>query len=153
MIARNCDGVLQEPKLLSTEDKKLLADADALLAHCRTAMKTQQIHQALNAIWAVVADANRYFAAAAPWALKKTDPERMGTVLYVTAEVIRQVAILTLPAMPDAGAKLLDLLEVPEEQRTFAFLGANGRLGVGVKLRPPEPVFPRYVEPGTEKAG
>ncbi len=153
MIARNLDGVLQEPKPLSTEDKKLLADADALLAHCRTAMKTQQIHLALNAIWALVADANRYFAAAAPWALKNTDPERMGTVLYVTAEVIRQVAILTLPAMPDAGAKLLDLLEVPEEQRSFAFLGANGRLGVGVKLRPPEPVFPRYVEPGTEKAG
>jgi methionyl-tRNA synthetase len=48
----------------------------------------------LNAVWAVVADANRYFAGEAPWALAKTDPARQGTVLYVTAEVIRQVAIL-----------------------------------------------------------
>ncbi len=66
-----------------------------------TAMKTQQIHQALNAVWTVVADANRYFAAAAPWALRKTDPTRMEAVLYVTAEVIRQVAILAQPAMPN----------------------------------------------------
>ena len=88
-------------------------------------MKTQQIHQALNAVWAVVAEANRYFAAAAPWALRKTDPARMETVLYVTAEVIRQVAILAQPAMPEAAAKLLDLLAVPPEARAFASLGAG----------------------------
>ena len=51
-------------------------------------MKTQQLHQVLNAVWAVVADANRYFAGEAPWALAKTDPAKQGTVLYVTAEVI-----------------------------------------------------------------
>ncbi len=37
-------------------------------------MTTQQIHQMLNAVWAVVAEANRYFAGEAPWALAKTDP-------------------------------------------------------------------------------
>jgi len=100
MIARNCDGVLPEMKALTADDKAMLAGADALLHICRTAMKTQQIHGSLNAIWAIVADANRYFAAAAPWALKKTDPERMGTVLAVTAEVIRQLAILVEPLFP-----------------------------------------------------
>jgi len=39
-------------------------------------MATQQIHQALNVVWAVVAEANRYFAGEAPWALAKTDPQR-----------------------------------------------------------------------------
>jgi methionyl-tRNA synthetase len=110
-------------------------------------MKTQQIHAALNAIWAVVADANRYFAASAPWALKKTDPERMGTILYVAAEVIRQVAILAQPAMPESAAKLLDLLAVPADKRDFAALGAAGRLAAGTTLPAPEPVFPRWVEP------
>jgi hypothetical protein len=43
------------------------------------------INKALDAIWKVVADANRYFAGQEPWALKKTDPARMATVLYVTA--------------------------------------------------------------------
>jgi methionyl-tRNA synthetase len=151
MIARNCDGVLPQPVQVTAEDERLLADADALLGICRAAMKTQQIHAALNAVWAVVADANRYFAAAAPWALKKTDPERMGTVLYVTAEVIRQVAILAQPAMPESGAKLLDLLAVPNDARTFAALGSAGRLSAGVTLPAPVPVFPRWVAPEADK--
>ena len=69
-------------------------------------MKTQQLHQVLNAVWAVVADANRYFAGEAPWALAKTDPARQGTVLYVTAEVIRQVAILAQPFDAEVGGKV-----------------------------------------------
>ncbi|HEX2256060.1 MAG TPA: methionine--tRNA ligase, partial [Afifellaceae bacterium] len=64
----------------------------------------------------------------------------------VTAEVLRQVAILVQPAMPSAGEKLLDLLAVPAEARDFAALGANGRLAPGTPLPPPQPVFPRYVE-------
>ena len=116
-------------------------------------MKTQQIHQVLNAVWAVVAEANRYFAAAAPWALRKTDPARMEAVLYVTAEVVRQVAILAQPAMPDAAGKLLDLLAIPPEARSFASLGPAGRLAAGVVLPPPTPVFPRYVEGEDRQAG
>jgi methionyl-tRNA synthetase len=136
---------------LTEDDKRLLADTEALLATSRAAMKTQQIHQVLNALWAVVADANRYFAAAAPWALKKTDPARMGTVLAVTAEVIRQVAILAQPAMPDACARLLDLLDVPADQRDFVALTEHP-LEAGAKLPPPEPVFPRFV-PAEAKEG
>ena len=78
-------------------------------------MATQQIHQALNAVWAVVAEANRYFAGEAPWALAKTDPKRQATVLYVTAEVVRQIAILAQFAMPAASAKMLDILGIPDD--------------------------------------
>ena len=76
-----------------------------MIGKARDAMATQQLHQVLNAVWAVVADANRYFAGEAPWALAKTDPQRQGTVLYVTAEVLRQIAILAQPFMPEFGAK------------------------------------------------
>ena len=76
-----------------------------MIGTAREQMKTQQLHQVLNAIWAVVADANRYFAGEAPWALAKTDPARQGTVLYVTAEVLRQVAILCQPFMPASAGE------------------------------------------------
>jgi methionyl-tRNA synthetase len=118
-----------------------------MISGAREAMKTQQLHQALALIWAVVADANRYFAGEAPWALAKTDPIRQGTVLYVTAEVIRQIAILAQPFVPASAAKMLDLLAVPEAQRDFSRLGGQARLGAGVMLPAPSPVFPRYVEP------
>ena len=87
-----------------------------MIGKAREAMATQQLHQVLNAVWAVVADANRYFAGEAPWALAKTDPPRQGTVLYVTAEVLRQIAILALPFMPGSAAKLLDLLAIPRRR-------------------------------------
>jgi methionyl-tRNA synthetase len=146
MIARQLGGVLPQPAALTDADRTILAAADSLIDKAREAMRTQQLHQVLNAVWAVVADANRYFAAAAPWALAKTDPERQKTVLYVTAEVIRQIAILSAPFMPASAAKLLDLLAVPASERQFGDLGGARRIAAGARLPTPSPVFPRYVD-------
>src|SRR5581483_7085827 len=125
MVARNLGGVLPKPGAFSTSDQAILGAADALIGKAREAMATQQLHQVLNAVWAVVAEANRYFAGEAPWALAKTDPARQGTVLFVTAEVVRQIAILTQPVMPAASARLLDILGVPAGLRTFASLATR----------------------------
>jgi methionyl-tRNA synthetase len=149
MIAKNFGGALPAPGALSANDTAMLAAADAMIGKAREAMKTRALHQVLNAVWAVVADANRYFAGEAPWALAKTDPVRQGTVLHTTAEVIRQVAILAQPFMPNSAEKLLDLLAVPATERDFAALGGAKRIAAGSKLPPPAPVFPRYVEPAT----
>jgi methionyl-tRNA synthetase len=145
MIGKQHAGVLPEPGEFSDSDKTILAQADGMLAQAREAMATQQIHQALNAIWAVVAEANRYFAGEAPWVLAKTDPARQKTVLYVTAEVVRQIAILAQPAMPEAMTKMLDILAIPADARDFAALAT--RIKAGTQLPPTSPVFPRYVEP------
>jgi methionyl-tRNA synthetase len=144
MIAKNCDGVLPTPGAFTPEDEAILAAADGMLAISREAMASQQIHRWLEAVWAVVGEANRYFAAQAPWALRKTDPARMETVLYVTAEVIRKAAILAAPAIPLGAPKLLDLLAVPEDARDFAAL--DTRLVPGTALPAPVGVFPRYVD-------
>ena len=146
MIARQFDGVLPRPQAFGAADQAILAAADAMIGKAREVMATQQLHQVLNAVWAVVADANRYFAGEAPWALAKTDPAKQGTVLYVTAEVLRQIAILAQPFVPASAEKLLDFLAVPAGERTFAFLGGSHRIAAGEKLPAPTPVFPRYVE-------
>jgi methionyl-tRNA synthetase len=147
MIAKQLGGVLPEPGAFSNNDKEILAEADAMIGAARHAMTTQQIHQWLNTVWAVVAEANRYFASEAPWALGKTDPARQKTVLYVTAEVVRQIAILTQPVMPGASARLLDSLGIPEGERGFAALGGATRIAPGTALPAPQAVFPRYIEP------
>ncbi len=147
MVARQFGGALPKPETFSANDQTMLAAADAMIAKAREAMKTQQLHQVLNALWAVVADANRYFAGEAPWALAKTDPARQGTVLYVTAEALRQIAILAQPFTPASAEKLLDLLGVPAHERDFSFLDGEHRIAAGATLPAPTPVFPRYVEP------
>jgi len=146
MVARNFSGVLPQPGAFSAADQAILAAADAMIGKAREAMATQQLHHVLNAVWAVVAEANRYFAGEAPWALAKTDPARQGTILYVTAEVLRQVGILALPFMPSSAGKLLDLLAVPAAERDFSALGGKHRIAAGTALPAPAPVFPRYVE-------
>ncbi len=151
MIARQFGGVLPTPGAFSDADKALLAQADAMRAQVRDAFATFQIHQALNVVWATVAEANRYFAGEAPWALAKTDPARQATVLYVTAEVLRQIAILAQPVMPASSAKLLDILGIAADARDFAALDSGARIAPGSTLPPPAPIFPRYVEPDAAK--
>jgi methionyl-tRNA synthetase len=152
MVARAFGGALPKPGAFTAADQTILGAVDALAGKAREAMATQQLHQVLSAVWAVVADANRYFAGEAPWALAKTDPERQGTILYVTAEVLRQIAILAQPFMPESASRLLDLLGVPSDERVFSFLGGTHRIAADTKLPTPAPVFPRYVEPDSRAA-
>ncbi len=107
MIAKNCEGKIPEPGTFTDADKAILATADGMYAKAREAMDRQGIKQYLDAVWAVVAEANRYFAGEEPWAKGKSDPKRRDTILYATAEVVRQVAILAQPATPAGAAKLL----------------------------------------------
>ncbi len=152
MIAKNCEGKIPEPGPLTDADKAILATADEAFAICREEMGRQQIHKAVAAVINIVNEADRYFAAQEPWVLRKTDVARMGTVLWVTAEVVRQIAILFQPIMPASSAKILDLVAVAEEDRTFDKLGEAGRLKPGTVLEAPSPVFPRYVAPEADKA-
>jgi len=144
MIGKTFGGKLPEPGEFTAADKTILAAADAMIGTAREHMKTQQLHQVLNAVWSVVADANRYFASEEPWAKAKTDPKRQGTILYVTAEVLRQVAILTQPFVPTSAAAMLDQLAIPAGERAFDALGT--RIKAGTTLPPSKPVFPRYIE-------
>jgi methionyl-tRNA synthetase len=146
MVARNFGSVLPKPGALNRADEIILNAADDMIDSARHDMETLQLQRVLVFVWTVVATTNGYFADAAPWALAKTDPERQGTILYITAEVLRQVGILTQPFMPTSSAKLLDLLAVPVTERDFSFLGGKHRLAAGAKLPPPTAVFPRYVE-------
>ena len=146
MIAKNCDGKVPARGDLAEVDRQLLDQAARALVSARRAMNEQAIHHALSAIFAVVAEANRYFAGQEPWALKKSDPARMETVLYTTAEAVRRIAILCQPFIPNSAGKLLDLLAVPAEARDFAHVSDESALLSGTALPAPEPVFPRYVE-------
>ncbi len=147
MVARRFNSALPAPGFFSPEDEAMLSAADSMIGRARHSMKTQQLHHVLTYVWTVVAHANQYFTEQAPWALAKTDPVRQGTVLYVTAEVVRQVAILAQPFMPESAGKLLDQIGVPETERGFETLGNSRRITPGRPLPTPVPVFPRYVEP------
>jgi methionyl-tRNA synthetase len=149
MVAKNCAGAVPQPGDFSAADKELLDAAAGLLETARADYELQDFHRALESIWTVVAETNRYFTVQEPWVLRKTDVERMNTVLYVTLEVLRTVAILVQPVMPDSAAKLLALLGQDDDgARTFAALATP--IVPGTELPAPKPVFPKYEEPAED---
>jgi methionyl-tRNA synthetase len=145
LIARNCEGVVPDPGTLTASDEALLASARSLLSRVRPDFNQQAFHRALETIWQVVAEGDRYVAEQAPWALAKTDVPRMKTVLYVGAETIRHLAILVQPVVPGAAARLLDLLGAAADARDFAALTTH-KLVPGTALPKPVGVFPKHVE-------
>jgi len=129
----------------------LLDACAALLDQVREDFKAQAFHQALIHIWEVIGKANRYIDEQAPWALRKTDAARMNTVLYVGAETVRHLALLTQPVTPTASAAMLDQLGVAPEQRDFTAYSLA--LTPGTPLPKPKPIYPRLADDDAEEKG
>jgi methionyl-tRNA synthetase len=144
LIARHCEGRLPGRGVATAEDGALLAAAGALPERMREALDRQALHEALESAWRVIRAANAYIARQAPWALRRTDPPRMESVLRVLADALRVVATVLQPFMPASMDRMLDQLGVPAGARNFAALAIP--LPDGVALPPPEGVFPRYLE-------
>ena len=146
-------AMLPAPGAFSANDNAILAAADAMIGKAREAMATQQLHQVLNAVWAVVADANRYFAGEAPVGARQ---DRSGAPGHRALRHRRSAAAGRDPGrsrscrIPPRGCSICSAFR--PTQRTFARLGGAARIAAGTTLPPPAPVFPRYVEPAAEAA-
>lgn len=152
MIAKNLNGVMPAFGQPEASDRELLEQAYGLVDKARAAMNDLALHTLLAETWKVVADANRYFASEEPWIKRKTDQARFEAILAVTAEVLRVIAIIAQPTIPESAGRLLDILGVPADLRMFPHTNAGYRVDAGTILPPPQPIFPRYVEAETEQA-
>ena len=144
LIARNCDGQLPGRGPGTEDDTALLAAAEALPGLLRERLDRQIFHDALEEVWKVVRAANGYIDRQAPWALRRTDPPRMASVLRVLVDALRIIGTVLQPFMPESMGRMLDQLGVPAGQRQLADLAT--RLIDGTALPAPQGVFPRYVE-------
>jgi methionyl-tRNA synthetase len=146
LIARNCDGRLPPRTAITAADAEILKAAETLSEALRERLDRQVFHEALEEVWKVIRAANAYIDHQAPWALRRTDPVRMATVLRVLADVLRVIATVLQPFMPGSMARMLDQLGVDPEARQLADLATPAK--DGCVLPAPHGVFPRYVEPG-----
>lgn len=143
-IAKNCEGKVPQTGAFTDADKELLDQAYNILPQMRAQFDDLAFSKALEIIWRVVDAANIYIDHQAPWKLKKDDPTRMATVLYVLAEVIRVLGIVVQPFVPQSAVKILDQVAVAEKERGFGSI--DRKLVAGTALPAPQGVFPRYVE-------
>ncbi|WP_455475394.1 methionine--tRNA ligase [Bartonella sp. B17] len=144
MIAKNCGAKVPVPTGFLAQDEQLLEQSLQALESLRQSMLFQKMHLALAAVFSVVTNANRYFANEQPWSLRKNNPERFFTVLYVTVETLRRIGIMLLPFMPQSASKLLDSLAISEKDRLLHHV-TNSKIKEGLDLPSPKPIFPRYI--------
>lgn len=146
MIYKNCDGAIPTPNEMNDDDHSVLNDARALKNFIDADLDALQVNRFLEKVWKVVATCDAYVDAQAPWKLKKEDPERMKTVLYVLAEAIRNLSIIVQPVVPEGAGKILDQLKVPTDARMFAHMDEAHAIEASMAIDKPEGVFPRIVE-------
>lgn len=151
MIFKNCDGKIPEPTSYAPVDKELLDyltnneffNYDKHLTILDTKMDFQGM---LEKICLFGNRCNTYIEEQAPWALKKTDINRMNTVLYVLAESIRKIAIMLRPTCPKSANAILDQIKISESERDFVNLDNDFMLKSNTEIDKPQGVFPRLVK-------
>lgn len=144
MIAKNCAGRVPTPGASTEAEEQLLTAIAAARDASRMAMSELSLNTALEAIWSAMSLANAYFAEQAPWAVRKLDSERADTILYYTAEAVRQLSILSIWAIPDGCEKILAMLG---QSRSPSFEDLHNRIEPGLPLPTPVGAFPRLELP------
>jgi len=145
-VYKNCNATVPKNMGFTPNDSKLITHAYEILPKLREDYNSQLFNVALERVWGLVAGSNKYIDEQAPWKLRKTDPDRMHTVLYTLLETIRCIGILLQPIMPGSSEKILNQLAVDTSKRSFAALNSNDCLEAGTSLQKPNPIFPRFEE-------
>ena len=146
MVEKYFDGEIPQHGQWNDVDKALIALAEGTPDKARQHMDELQFSLALQDIWQLVGECNRYIDVNAPWVLVKTDEgkERLKTVMYVLCECIRIVAILIAPTMPRTPARIYEQLGIAEGELTgWESASRFGLLPAGTKVQKGEALFPR----------
>ena len=146
MVEKYFGGEIPQHGQWNDVDKALIALAESTPDKARQHMDELQFSLALQDIWQLVGECNRYIDVNAPWVLVKTDEgkERLKTVLYVLCECIRIVAILIAPTMPRTPARIYEQLGIAEGKLTgWESASRFGLLPAGTKVQKGEALFPR----------
>lgn len=151
MIAKNCGGVVPDNKNAmepaDEELRKAVQITEADQQEVRDLTDNFKFDIILSQIIAMSSKANAYIDVQEPWKLKKENPQRMESVLYVLAEAIRCISIMLQPFTPTASAKILMQLGYREEAVkagvAFEELKPEYALKSGTPLPAPQGVFPR----------
>ena len=96
MIAKHCDATIPTSKNITELDKDILSRISNELLELTSHVDNQEINIYIKKIWDVVASANKYFNDNKPWELKDTNKKSFDNVLYVTAEIIKQIGVMTV---------------------------------------------------------
>lgn len=124
---------------LTESDRATIEEFRGVKAEVERLLDTFRFRDAQKEAMNLARIGNKYLADAEPWKVIKTDPERVKTILYVSLQLVANLAIAFEPFLPNSSAKLREMLANPE--LTWEQLGQTDLLAAGTVLPKPELLF------------
>ena len=119
-IKKNCSNKIPLSKSLSKEDKILTGKLKSDIKKLIDLIDKQDLNNYIKKVIEYSFDSNKYFNDLEPWSLKKTNINRMNSVLYSIVEQIKNISILLLPIIPNSANKILDILNIETASRSIS---------------------------------
>jgi methionyl-tRNA synthetase len=149
LVEKNCDGKVPD----AVPEQDLREKANTVHAIVDEHMSRLEFAKSLDAIFALVDQANKYLADEKPWALFKEGKKKEGeAVLYTSLEILRRSALALFAFTPQLAAKIWYQLGFDDK---IGVVGdAPGKDGFfdlitpGQAIRKLGPVFARIEEEG-----
>jgi len=144
MMIRFLNGVVPKQGQLEPVDDQLANLTTEVVSDVEKHLDDMQFSVALQDIWRLVRQSNKYIDETAPWALHKSqDEERLGTVMYTLCEAIRYIGVLLQPFMTKAPQVIFAQFSIPDTLQSWESLNHFGSLPTGGKVHEGTPLFPR----------
>ena len=124
---------------LTESDRATIEEFRGVKAEVERLLDTFRFRDAQKEAMNLARIGNKYLADAEPWKVIKTDPERVKTILYVSLQLVANLAIAFEPFLPNSSAKLREMLANPK--LTWEQLGQTDLLAAGTVLPKPELLF------------
>lgn len=156
MIERYFGGVIPTPEGEESEhDKALERACESLYTKVENYMNGLEFNRTLQSIWEVIGAGNKYIDESSPWSLARDESkrERLKTVLYNSAELLRLISLYIFPFMPSTASKIweqlgIDMEEPPSDLKEETCWGG---LTPGIRIKKGDPLFPRIDKKGIVK--
>ena len=146
MIDRSFGGKIPKTAELQRQDQELAKVAQTSISEVLEHYDRFEFSRALELVWSIIAAADKYLTTEQPWSLgaSDADQQRRGTILWVTAEVLRIVTALAHPVLPESTAKVWKLLGQTGNLASLELDNLRwGQLLPGIKLGEFQALFPR----------
>ena len=118
-IEKNCDGKLPKANKFEKVDDNLLDNLINKVPELVSDINNQNLNDYIKKVVEFSFNANKYFNDLQPWSLKKTNLERMNTILFTIIVQIKNISILLSPIIPLSSEKILDIMNLENEKKNL----------------------------------
>ena len=141
IINKNFDGKLRKIKEINKKDEKLYKLPEKILKDLELNYEKQELHKAIENIWKLISEANKYVDETAPCQLIKENKDRAADVLNILVIIIAKIAILLAPIMPSVTENILNKIGLSIKNLSIDDIRNDNFLNISYKIKKPEIIF------------